>query len=128
MGEATRIAGTTTYEWVLGGRFVQCRGTRKPEKIENLQIIGFDPATREYRHWYFDSFGTVAGPMKGQWSDSEKTLTWQGNLLAGARLVNRVHFIGNDTMEWQMAVLSKAGEVYFEQEGKSRRKANEGNP
>jgi hypothetical protein len=113
-------------EWVLGGRFVQCRGTRNRGESESIQIIGFDFLKREYRHWYFDSFGTIAGPMRGQWKENERTLIWQDNPQDGVLLVNRVHFIDSSTHEFHLTISSKAGEVYFEQRGKAtRQKASE---
>ncbi len=121
-GKETRITGTMTTEWVLGGRFLQCRGMRNPGRIENLQIIGFDPAKKEFRMWYFDSSGTIVGPVGGQWDENSKTLTWQYKPRDDVLLVNRVHFIDNDSEEWHATVSGKDGAVLFDQQGKSTRR------
>lgn len=119
--EESRVTGTMKWEWILGGRILQGKGTRNPGKIENLQIIGFDPVKNEYRIWAFDTLGTMLGPIAGQWDEDLKTLTWQGRREDDLRLVNRVHFIDNDNLEWHTTMSDKDGAVLFKQQGKSVR-------
>lgn len=118
----TRITGTATTEWILGGHFLQWKGTRNPGGIENTQIIGFDPVKKQYTMWYFDSAGISVGPVGGQWDENEKTLTWRGTFQDDVSFVNRERFVDSDTTEWHFTVSRTDGTVLFEQQGKSTRK------
>src|SRR5262249_8038294 len=65
--------GVTTIEWPLGGRFLQSRGSH-PGRLEDLQMMTYDPIKKVYRHWYFSSEG-VAEQSAGQWDDKKLTMT-----------------------------------------------------
>jgi hypothetical protein len=117
-----RVIGTMTAAWILDGHFIQCRGMRNPGGIQNLQVIGFDPVEKEYRMWYFDSSGSVTGPVVGHWDDNSKTLAWRVNPNSDVVLLNEVRFVDSNTIESHLVISSKDGTVLFEQRAKSTRK------
>jgi hypothetical protein len=119
-GKQTRMTGTMTTEWILDGHMVQVKGMRNPDKIENLQLIGFDPRKSEYILWYFDAAGTMIGPARGQWDEKSRTLTWRDSSQEDVLLINKQYFIDKNTVEFNV-VGSKAGNVILEQKGKSTR-------
>jgi hypothetical protein len=120
-GKTTHTAGTMTAEWILNGRFVQCRAVRTPGKHENIQILGFDPVGKQYRLWCFDSSGNFEGPMAGQWDAETKTLTWRLDGQDDTALVMADHFIESDTIESTLTVSRQDGTVLHEQHGLSVR-------
>jgi hypothetical protein len=118
----SRVYASITSEWILDGHFVQCKGMRTPGGTESIQIIGFDPLRKEYRMWYFDSFGTSTGPVSGQWDEAAKTLTWQGSPQDIVMLVNKERFVDANTIQWDAVGTSRTGVVLFEQRGTSIRR------
>ena len=61
-GQATRIAGTDTYEWLGGGFFVVHRVDVRfgDEHVEAIEIIGYDAASGTYPTHAFDSQGSAS--------------------------------------------------------------------
>jgi hypothetical protein len=56
----TGLAGTTVFEWMLGGQFLLQRSeVPNPDVPDGLLIIAFDPGTESYTQHYFDSRGVV---------------------------------------------------------------------
>lgn len=117
-----KSSGTATYEWTLDGRFLQSRGLANPGKVEDLQIIGYDPEAKEYLMWYFNSQGAANGPVPGTWDPATRTLTWKGELGDGIVSQNPVRFVDKDTIEWRMTIQDKAGKLLVDVQGKLTRK------
>jgi hypothetical protein len=66
-------AGRATFEWTLGGQFLQQSvEIPHPEAPDSLAIIGYDPITGAYTQHYFDSRGVARvyamGFEDGVWS------------------------------------------------------------
>jgi hypothetical protein len=112
--------GATTVDWTLGGRFLQWRGNH-PGRLEDLQVVTYDPARKAYRHWYFSSEG-IAEESTGQWNETTRTMTWRGDLPGGRTLVHEVCFPDRDTQEWKLAVKDAEGKVLVEGHGKLTRR------
>jgi hypothetical protein len=83
--------------------------------------VGFDPVSKQYRLWCFDSSGNFEGPMAGQWDAKAKTLTWRLYGQDETALVMADHFIDSDTIESTFTVSRQDGTVLHEQHGLSVR-------
>src|SRR2546427_8518000 len=55
----TKMTGTITCKWVLGGKFVEEVGASLGKGIEHRVLWGYDPQKKAYRYWFFDSNGTT---------------------------------------------------------------------
>jgi hypothetical protein len=122
-GEKARdetFKGTTTVGWSLGGRFLQWRG-RHPGRLEDFQLMTYDPERKEYRQWYFSSEGT-ADESAGRWDEKKLTMTWSGGLSGGRTMANEVRFPDKDTQEWKLVVKDRAGKVVVDAHGKLTRR------
>ena len=76
-GPAMQIVASDVYEWAPAGRFVMhpAYGRIGDVGVGGLEIIGNDPATGQYRTYFFDSQGNISTETL---SYSDGTWTWQG--------------------------------------------------
>ena len=76
-GPAMQIVASDVYEWAPGGRFVMhpAYGRIGEAGVGGLEIIGNDPATGQYRTYFFDSQGNI---ITETLSYRDGTWTWQG--------------------------------------------------
>ena len=76
-GPAMQIVASDVYEWAPGGRFVMhpAYGRIGEDGVGGLEVIGFDPATGQYRTYFFDSRGNISTETL---SYRDGTWTWQG--------------------------------------------------
>src|SRR5262245_1173384 len=74
---AMQIVASDVYEWAPGGRFVMHPAYGRIGDVGGggLEIIGNDPATGQYRTYFFDSQGNI---MTETLSYRDGTWTWQG--------------------------------------------------
>lgn len=114
------MKGTTKYEWIVGDRFVQSRGRSDGGKFEESEILTYDPESKQYQNWYFDSMG-FTGDSVGQWDEKTQTMTWKGNLGEGGTLVNKVKFVNKDTQEWAIIAKKPDGTVLLDMNGRLTR-------
>lgn len=114
-----RTTGTLTRKWTLNGRFLQESGGNSDNP--NIAFWTYDTQKRAYRLFMFDAAG-FKSEFTGQWDETTKKLTWETDLGNGitARGTNR--FLDNDNDEWQMVATDNVGKVYFDYEGKNKRK------
>ncbi len=74
---AVPIVASDVYQWVAGGHFVMhpAYGRIGEVGVGGLEVIGFDPETRQYKCDFYDSFGNVTSQTlsyrDGKW-------IWQG--------------------------------------------------
>jgi len=74
---AMQIVASDVYEWAPGGRFVMhpAYGRIGDVSVGGLEIIGSDPATGQYRTYFFDSQGNIISETL---SYRDGTWSWQG--------------------------------------------------
>ncbi len=79
-GEPTVTNGSSTYKWVLGGRYLQSQHTGDfgGMPFEGMGIDGYDNAQKEYFSLWFDNMGTGFMSLKGRPSADGKGLTFSG--------------------------------------------------
>jgi hypothetical protein len=76
-GPALEIVASDVYQWAPGGRFVMhaAYGRIGEVGVGGLEVIGYDPATGQYRIYFFDSEGNI---ITETLSYRYGTWTWQG--------------------------------------------------
>lgn len=73
-------SGNSTYEWILGGRYLQSRhvGQWSGMPFEWMGIDGYDKAKQEYFTLWFDNMGTGMMKLTGKKSADGKGITFTG--------------------------------------------------
>jgi hypothetical protein len=98
--KAERSESVTKKNWALGGMFIRMEGVWMPAKTEFLSLVSYDPATKGYRTWYFDSAGgQPRGSVHGTWDHKTRTMTWTGTDEAGNRTIGKSKIVDRDTHE-----------------------------
>jgi hypothetical protein len=87
-GEPTVSSGSSTYKWVLGGRYLQSQhiGEVGGMPFEGMGIDGYDNAQKEYFSLWFDNMGTGFMSVKGHPSADGKGLTFSGTTFDPAQM------------------------------------------
>lgn len=105
----------TTYEWTRNQNFITCFFTlsvRDRIDMAGMQIIGWDPATKQIRSWVFDSGG---GYGEGVWSKENKrwNIHSTGTLPDGSKTssVNIITYVDDNTFTWQSINRVARGEL-----------------
>jgi hypothetical protein len=114
--KTTKISGSSTVQWILGGQFVQSKFVAQGGKDESIWVAGFDAATKTYRCWQFDSNGVSTGPATGTWDEKERTMTWKLELPGDVVMVTKKQWINRD--------MAKTHEVYSQSDGTVERTAD----
>ena len=121
--KAERSESITKKNWSLGGKFIRMEGVWKPAKTEFLSLVSYDPATKEYRTWYFDSAGgQPRGSVRGAWDDKTRTMTWTGTDEAGNKTVGKSKIVDRDTHEWTVVTTNPDGKVVLDITAKNTRR------
>lgn len=118
-----RQAAVSKKAWALGGKFLRMEGTWNPGKTEYTSYLTYDPDTKGYRHWYFDSGNSFPrGTVRGTWDEKTRTLTWAETDEAGNKSVGKTKIIDNDTHEWTVVVTDPAGKLMLDLHSKNTRR------
>lgn len=74
---AVPIVASDVYQWAPGGHFVMhpAYGRIGSIGVGGLEVIGYDPATKQFRTHFFDSQGNVTTQSL---SHHDGAWTWQG--------------------------------------------------
>src|SRR5215207_5273144 len=121
--KAERSQSVTKKTWALGGTFIRMEGVWKPAKTEFLSLVSYDPATKGYRTWYFDSAGgQPRGSVRGTWDDATRTMTWTGTDEAGNKTVGKSRIIDRDNHDWTFVTTDPQGKVVLDLAGKNTRR------
>jgi uncharacterized protein (TIGR02246 family) len=103
----------TTCQWTKNESFITRSFTlsiRDRLQMAGIQIIGWDPATKQIRSWVFDSDG---GFGEGTWTKKDKAWYIQatGTLPDGAAAVNIITYVDDNTFTWQSINRQTDGEL-----------------
>jgi hypothetical protein len=115
--KTTKVSGTTTAQWILGGRFVQTTATIQGRKGDNICVAGFDAATKTYRCWYFDPEGSFSEPAVGTWDEKEHTMSWKEKMTSEIVMVKKKQWINHDTAKIHAVYTRPNGSVEATQDG-----------
>ena len=120
---ANRSTSITKKSWALDNRFVKMEGVWNPAKTEFVSYAAFDPATKEYRQWYFDASGVMPrGNTRGTWDERTKTINWTGTDESGNKTISKTRYIDDDTHEWTVVTTDPKGKVVLDLHGKNTRR------
>jgi hypothetical protein len=121
--KAERWVSVTRREWAVGNRFLRMDGFWRPSHIEFVNFFTYDPVTKEYRSWYFDSTGGIPrGIWKGTWDEAAKTMSWSGTDEFGNKLAGTTKFIDDDTHEGTVQTTNSQGKVVLDLTVKTTRR------
>lgn len=105
----------TKCEWTRNKNFITRAFTvsiKDRVDMAGMQIIGWDPAAKQFRSWVFDSDGGFA---EGRWThkDNRWHITTNGTLPDGrkASSVNTITYVDDDQFKWQSVNRTVSGEL-----------------
>jgi hypothetical protein len=78
--EPMKSEGTSSIEWVLGGRFLQqkYKGDWMGQPFDGMGIVGYDNVKKEYVSIWMDSMATGIMRGKGRYDKGSKTIKDEG--------------------------------------------------
>lgn len=92
-------------EWAGDGKFIHCTyraNDLATEKPEQMQIIGWDPQSRQIRSWHFGSNG---GFGCGRWLRDDQSFIESTNGIepdgTASSSINTLHKLGDNSFTWQ---------------------------
>jgi hypothetical protein len=103
---SVKIVASDIYEWAPGGRFVMhpAYGRIGEQDVGGLEIIGYDPATDQFRTHFFDHAGNA---ITETLSLRDDTWTWQathhrcnGVFSDNGRTLTAHHELSEDGNRW----------------------------
>ncbi len=123
MPTAGKSTSVTKKAWSLDNRFVRMEGVWEPAKTQFLSLATYDPISKEYRNWYFDSAGIMPrGTLHGAWDDAAKTITWTGEDEFGNKSRGVTKFVDEDTHEWTLVMTDPNGKVIIDVQARNTRR------
>ena len=124
--QGVKTTGTAVGEWIHGGRFLRqtwnVNAANGLPDFNGSSIRTYDPRTRTYRTWSFDSAGDTA-ESQGEWDAKARTLTWkirENN--SGGMTISTSTFPEDGQESWTMVVKGPNGEVLADVTGKGTRR------
>jgi hypothetical protein len=103
---SVRIPASDVYQWAPGGRFVMHPAYGRIGSIEvgGLEGIGYDPDTRQYRTYFFDSDGKTTlqtlSCNEGVWVWEGTHTRCRGTFTDGGRMLTARHERCDDGEHW----------------------------
>ena len=90
--EGNDVTGQVTIDWLPGGFFLQQRGEIQVKgfKVYGLEIVGYDPATKNFPSYVFSNIGETVG--RYYWDVEGDVVT---HWTAGAKYTGRFNKDGN---------------------------------
>ncbi len=110
---------------VVAKRFLRRRlqGTGG-QGVNQLNILGFDPATKEFRDWQFDASGSaVPAYTTGRWDQAKHAITWTFELANSPSTVTTLRFDDANTVATEVIARDRAGKIMVEMRGTMTRGA-----
>ncbi len=73
----------TSYEMILGGRYLQGKNTGKMMGMpfEGIGVTGYDNAKKVFVSSWIDNMGTGMLYMEGAWDDASKSISFKGTMV-----------------------------------------------
>ena len=107
-----RVTAKITRQWILDGRLIMDRSILS-DGTENLALFGFDPQSKVYGLWWFNSEGhhNVA---TGSWNDKSQTISYVTKLDDGKTWRSSLRFANRNHEVWDFKVTDADGKVYFD--------------
>jgi Protein of unknown function (DUF1579) len=108
---STRIFASDVYQWGPGGQFIMhpAYGRVGQQDVGGLEVIGYDPATDQFRTHFFDHNGNV---ITETLTFRDGTWTWQaidhrckGVFTDNGRTLTAHHEHSNDGKRWTLSMI-----------------------
>jgi len=118
--------GTSTGEWILGGRFLQQSWTVEETEgfpgLKGTTLRTYDPERKLYRSWTFHSSGYTQAD-RGTWDEKARTFTWTGrDRTRDLTTTTKSSFPEEGQEQWSIVTKDSEGKVVVEVTGKSTRR------
>lgn len=110
-----QASGLGQGSYTLEGSLLEFRGRSLPPGDSDLQLMLYDPPSKTYLQWLFDSSG-YRHQAEGRWDPETQVLRWQGKLADGTFQIDD-HFVGPGRLEWTLMHWDSEGKVVREIEG-----------
>jgi hypothetical protein len=104
---------TNTTTWAIGGKYLQAKSTTKLDDTEAMHLITYDQQKQTYKYYWFNSAGLTFNAT-GNWDETKKTFTWDGQVEDGITLKMTDHFIDDNTRDMHVTVKGGNGDTVFE--------------
>jgi hypothetical protein len=120
--------GTSTYEWILGGRYLKdtTEGSFGGEKFLAHGITAYDNLKKKYVFTWIDNMGTGIMTGEGTYNEANRTFTYQHehpclvtDQYIPGRSIERI--VDNDTFVYEMYTKAPDGREYRSMEITFRR-------
>lgn len=118
--EPHRYTQSNTFAWILGGRFLEERGTGS-NGTTFLGVWGLDASTGHFRAHYFMAPSGDIVVLTHRWDEKSQTFTGSADLGGGIQMVATDRFLDRDTYEWSFAISDPAGKVLTRMHAREQR-------
>lgn len=107
--------GTSTYEMILGGRYLQGKHSADfgGMGMEGMELLGFDNAKKKFFSTWIDNFGTGIMFQEGTYDEATKSISFSGTTIDPFGKEIKVRQVSKIIDEDHAYM-----EMYMEQEGK----------
>jgi uncharacterized protein (TIGR03067 family) len=116
-----RVTARITRHWILDGRLIMDTSTLS-DGTENIAIFGFDPQSKDYRSWWFNSEGH-RNTATGSWNEKSQTISYVSKLDDGKTMRTSLRFANRNQEVWEFKVTDADGKVYFDMDSIATRQA-----
>jgi hypothetical protein len=121
--DGARNESVETIRWILDRAFIEGNSREPATGVTNTHLIAFDPASRSFRFWYFDSHGTFpVAASTGRWDAAAETLRFGSELPDGVSMNSTLRFVDADHAEWGARWTGADGTVLMDIEGRQTRR------
>ncbi len=111
-----------TYEWVLDQRFLRGETSRKADGTQDIFMTTYDPATKFYRFWIFNSLGTTIEFPLGTWDEKTQSMEWKSPAQWDLSFFARWTFPDKNTRRWTALLKDWKGNVLLDVDGTATRR------
>ncbi len=124
--EGAKATGSSVGEWIHGGRYLRQTWTVNAADgipaFSGFSIRTYDPRSRSYRTWGFDSTGNTE-ESQGTWDAKASTFTWKvRENPSGGETVTTSNFSEDGTESWTILMKDGDGQVLADVNGKGTRR------
>ncbi len=103
-GRAINLKGQDVVETAFGGTFLRSLATSAADDRGVIELITYDPATKAYRMWLYDSAGTEI-EWTGTHDAEAKTIAWKAVLGDGVKLNLTWKFVAEGGYTWDFIAM-----------------------
>lgn len=118
--EPVRHTQENRFAWILGGRFLEERGTDS-DGSSFVGIWSFDEKANKYQaHYFLAPAGDVVA-LTQVWDASKQTFSGSADLPGNLRMLTEDRFLGADAYQWSITIQDSKQATLMRTQGKERR-------